>query len=230
MAMHDFDQSTAMQQPFVPNLPDEQTHILIVDDSYRLCSLLVSSIVRECALSQRSCSVVQSSDLGMIETVPMHFSNSANKALLTIYTANSPRNALPVLHLAHIKKLTIICDIIMPSDTTVGLVGLLREISHLQLPVNLVFASSEGQNRAYVEQLIKYNKAFFLEKGSKAWIDIPIALVHRNQLFQYKPIVRSDYDKGRLPEEESYANFPAYQASPREKLKITEKLKGLWKK
>jgi hypothetical protein len=49
-------------------------------------------------------------------------------------------------------------------------------------------------------------------------------------LFQYKPIVRSDYDKGRLPEEESYANFPAYQASPREKLKITEKLKGLWKK
>jgi CheY-like chemotaxis protein len=230
MEMFNINEVGAGQSMLTSNPQAEQTHILVVDDSYRLCSLLVSSIVRECAMVQRSCNIVQSSELGMIETVPMQFSTNQSQASLTIYTANSPRNALPVLHLAHIKQLTIICDILMPSDTTVGLVGMLREIAHLELPVNLVFASSEGQNRVYVEQLIKQGKAYFLEKGSKAWIDIPVALVHRDQLFQYKPIVRSDYDKGRLPEEESYSKFTTYQTTTREKIKITEKLKGLWRK
>ncbi|MEI7554822.1 hypothetical protein [Candidatus Chlorohelix sp.] len=173
-------------------------HILIIDDSNQICSLLVSSIISQCAAVNRNVQVVQASALGLLVTMPIVFSQDDTTDVLTIYTANNPKSALPVLQLNSLSNLTIICDIMTPADTEVGLFGLLEDLTTKQVPVNLVFASSEGQNRYYVEQLIKQHKAFFVEKGSQAWLELPFALVHRRSMFQYKTIIRSDYDSGFL--------------------------------
>ncbi len=180
------------------------SHILIIDDSNQICSLLASSIVSKCAETGQTVHIVQSGALGLLTTMPMVFSPENTLEPITIYTANSPKNGLPVLQLSNIHKLTIVCDIMTPADTEVGLFGLLRELTERQLKVNLVFASSEGQNRYYVEQLINRGKAFFVEKGSQAWIELPGALVNRSDMFEYKTIVRSDYDNGLLHAEEIY--------------------------
>ncbi len=178
---------------------NEAVHILIIDDSNHICSTLVTAIVRACAESGRSCQIIQSGPFGMIETVPMWFApKMPDPHRFNIYIANSPRNALQVLNLPDIQHLTIICDIIMPSDTQVGLFGLLSALTSHQLPVNLLFASSEGQSREFVAELLKNRKAYFVEKGTSAWLELPYALVQRNKMFQYRVLERSDYDKGRL--------------------------------
>lgn len=175
-------------------------HILIIDDSNQTCSSLVTGIVRGCADSGRTCQIIQSGPFGLIETVPMNFSRDVfDSNFVIVYTASSPRDALRVLRLPNLKRLTLICDIMMPNDTQVGLVGLLRELTELKLPVNLLFASGEGQNRQYVEELLKNRKAYFVEKGSVYWGDLPFALVQKSDLFRFQVVVRSDYDKGRLP-------------------------------
>jgi hypothetical protein len=178
-------------------------HILIIDDSNQICSLLVSNIISQCSTIGLTVNLVQSSPLGMLVTMPVTFFNSNNTDSITIYTANSPKNALPVLRLHNLTNLTIVSDIMTPADTEVGLLGLLQTITEQQLNVNLVFCSSEGQNRYYVESLIKRGKAFFVEKGSEAWMELPRALVHRSEMFQYKIILKRDYDSGTSHEFES---------------------------
>ncbi|HEX2912482.1 MAG TPA: hypothetical protein VH186_16860 [Chloroflexia bacterium] len=179
-------------------------HILIIDDSNQICSALLTGIVRSCAETGRTCNIVQAGPFGLIKTMPMTFAPGPSVSSgLTIYTANSPQHALPVLRQPYLRRLTIICDVIMPNDTEVGLLGFLRELTELNLPVNLLFASGEGQNRYYVEELINSHKAYFVEKGTSAWIDLPLALVQRSNLFKYQVIVRSDYDKGRLIKSET---------------------------
>ena len=168
--------------------------ILIIDDSNQICSLLVSGIISKCAQIKRTANVIQSSALGMLVTIPLTFSDETTGETLTIYTANCPKNALPVIKLTRVQDLTIICDIMTPADTEVGLLGLLREITSRRTRVNLLFVSSEEQNRYYVEELIKRGKAYFVEKGSPAWVELPGALVNRNNLFNYKTIEHSDYD------------------------------------
>jgi hypothetical protein len=182
-----------------PSEDEGANHILIIDDSHRICSVLATSIVNGCAASGQSCQIIQSGPFGLIETIPMNFSDDVfDTKILTLYLADSTKHALAVVRLPSIKRLTIICDIIMPGDTEVGLFGLLTELASLQLPVNLLFASSEGQNRYYVEQLIGRHKAYFVEKGTAAWGELPVALVHRSHMFQYQLLSRPDFDKGRL--------------------------------
>ncbi len=185
--------------PFLPPEEGGSNHILIIDDSNQICSVLVTAIVTGCSDSGRTCQITQSSPFGLIETVPMNFSDDVfDTKVLNLYIANSPKNALPVLRQPQIKRLTIICDVMMPGDTEVGLLGLLRELTELKLPVNLLFASSEGQCRYYVEELLRNRKAYFVEKGTAAWTDLPYALVQRSQMFRYQVLARLDYDKGRL--------------------------------
>lgn len=179
--------------------------ILIIDDSNRICSILVTGIVNHCSAAGYNCRIIQSSELGLIPTLPIEFginvpasANQSNRPSFTIFTANSPRNALPVLRQPGIKRLTIISDIMMPADTEVGLIGMLDELARLALPVNLVFTSSESQNRDYVVTLIKNGKAFFLEKGTENWAELPYALVNHTDHFSFKTIVAGDYDNGLL--------------------------------
>lgn len=182
--------------------------ILIIDDSNRICSILVTGIVNHCSAAGYNCRIIQSSELGLIPTLPIEFginlpatANSniqPNRPSFTIFTANSPRNALPVLRQPGIRRLTIISDIMMPADTEVGLVGMLDELARRALPVNLVFTSSESQNRDYVVSLIKNGKAFFLEKGTENWAGLPYALVNHTDHFSFKTIVTGDFDNGML--------------------------------
>lgn len=170
------------------------TYILIIDDSDQICSLLVTGIIAGCAQNGQTCRVVQSGPFGMIEMIPLNFASDVfDDKIVNVYTANSPRNALNVLRLPQLERLTIICDIMLPNDTQVGLVGLLDELNRLALPVNLVFASSEGQNRFYVEQLLSNHKAFFLEKGTTFWDRLPYALVENSGSFQYHRLTPPDY-------------------------------------
>jgi hypothetical protein len=200
------------QAEATPSEENSASHILIIDDSHRICSVLATAIVNNCVESRRSCQIVQYGRFGGIETVPMNFSNETrNENAVTLYLADSTKHALPALRLPGIKRMTIICDVIMPADTEVGLFGFLSELVTLQLPVNLLFASSEGQCRYYVEQLIQNHKAYFVEKGTAAWIDLPYALVHRSQMFHYRVLTRPDFDKGRLQASNSAARLnPEY--------------------
>ncbi len=178
------------------SIQDASNNILIIDDSNEICSLLVSGIISGCAETSRTCRVVQSGPFGMIETIPLNFSiNVFDDKFVNVFTANSPRNALSVLNMPTIRRLTIICDIMMPNDTEVGLPGLLRELSRLRMPVNLVFATSEGQNRGYVEKLLNSHKAFFLEKGTSPWNQLPYALVEKSDLFHYHLINLQDFER-----------------------------------
>jgi hypothetical protein len=212
---NNFEKTTAWGQASefnnVVQNPRHDNSILIIDDSNRICSLIISNIVSCCVEAGYNCHIIQSSDLGMLETLPMDFGQASllpptqemdetsnPKPAFMIYTANSPRHAIPVLNLPNLQRLTIISDIMMPADTQVGLIGMLSEMVHLKLPVNLLFTSSESQNREYVRALIRNGKAFFVEKGSEAWADLPYAIVNRNDQFNYKVIVSNDYDSGIL--------------------------------
>src|SRR4051794_16005398 len=78
---------------------DEGTnHVLIIDDSHRICSVLATFIVNGCAASGRSCQIIQSGPFGLIETIPMNFSDDVfDTKILTLYLADSTKHALPVL-------------------------------------------------------------------------------------------------------------------------------------
>lgn len=181
-------------------------HVLIVDDSNRICSLLVTGIISSCLEAGYNCRIVQSGDLGLVEALPFDYGvsgstqldNQPGRPIFQIYIANSPRYAVPILKLPNLGRLSIISDIMMPADTTVGLIGMLDELARLRLPVNLVFTSSEIQNRDYVVALLKSGKAFFLEKGSEVWSNLPNALVNQTNRFAFKTIELSDYDNGTL--------------------------------
>ena len=176
-------------------------HILLIDDSSRVRSLLLAGITTSCTAAGYSCKVWQSTlEHGLVEDVhaltalAREVKTGNSETRFTIYTADSPRNALPVLKLRGLERLTIVSDIAMPNDTEVGLVGLLETIAHSNLAVNLLFCSNENQNRTYIAPLIERGKAYFLEKGSTSWAAMPYALVEETGRFSFKVITESDYN------------------------------------
>ncbi|MEI6043787.1 MAG: hypothetical protein WCS37_05290 [Chloroflexota bacterium] len=186
--------------------------LLIVDDSTQICSMLVTNIIKACNVSRRPYQIIQSGPLGLVEVDSV--SSESGGTPLIIYTANCPRNALPILRLSGLDHLIIISDIMMPSDTEVGLLGMLQELSNHHLSVSLIFASSERQNRYYVEDVLQSGKAHFMEKGSQAWGELPFRLVEDTKQFQYKVIVRGDFDRGRAPIEHTSSSAKASSERP----------------
>jgi hypothetical protein len=184
----------------VVRTPSNHHHILLIDDSSRVRSLLLAGIVTSCTASGYSCKIWQSTiEYGLVEDVHTLTALASGgkpnntETHFTIYTADSPRNALPVLKLRGLDRLTIVSDIAMPNDTEVGLVGLLETIVDTNLAVNLLFCSNDNQNRTYVAPLIERGKAYFLEKGSTSWAAMPYALVEETGRFSFKMITENDY-------------------------------------
>ncbi len=221
--------------------PFTADRILIVDDSNQICSILVTNIIKACLLHGRTYRIIQSGPLGLIETnatqVPVAPGCFENKPLI-IYTANCPRNALAVLNLPEVERLIIISDIMMPGDTEVGLFGLLQELAKRRLSVSLIFASSEKQNRYYVEEVLQSGKAYFMEKGGATWAQLPFLLVENSASFQYKVVVRSDYDHSIIETDNQITTTsakstdsaaPAKNKSRRSKVRLEKRL-GFWER
>lgn len=185
--------------------------LLIVDDSNQIRSTFVANIIRACNLNNRPYRLIHSDPAGLIETTTAGDADSFGSQPLIIYTANSPRNALPVLDLPEIRRLIIVSDIMMPGDTRVGLIGLMHELARLRLPVSLLFASSERQNRYYVEEVIQSGKAHFMDKGGASWSQLPFWLAEKSQQFQYKVISQADFDRGSARSAVATAPVNAWQ-------------------
>lgn len=208
-----FNQASVETTAYSPSIvPMDSTalaadRLLIIDDSSQISSMLVTGIIKACDLGNRPYRIVQSGPSGLIEAnsgVGFHSSEGGEpRPPLIIYTANSPRNALPVLRLPGLHRLIIVSDIMMPSDTEVGLIGLMQDLAARRLPVSLVFASSEKQNRYYVDEILQSGKARFIEKGSPTWGDLPFLLVQHTQRFQYKVILLADFDRAQARNSDS---------------------------
>jgi CheY-like chemotaxis protein len=199
-------------------------HILIIDDSARLRYALADLIVAACLATGKSYRVFhgdkdgrftqsnESLNPGMLAVPPA--TQAADPLKLdefAVYTAPSPKQALFVINSPLFTRLTIICDVMMPSDTEVGIVGMLEALARRNLPVNLVFASSDAQNRQLIARLVDSGKAYFVVKADRMWQDLSQALVNRTDSFQYKNIAPSDY-AGLLggPMQGSYNNSAVF--------------------
>jgi hypothetical protein len=177
--------------------------------------MLVANIIKACNINKRPYRIIQSGSSGLVEVDSTFVSNGSVTNPLLIYTANCPRNALPILNLPGFDHLIIVSDIMMPSDTEVGLFGMLQELANRHLSVSLIFASSEKQNRYYVEDVLQSGKAHFMEKGGQAWGELPFRLVENTKQFEYKIIVRGDFDRGRSPAaENTHAERPIAPVRP----------------
>jgi CheY-like chemotaxis protein len=181
-------------------------HILIIDDSARLRYALADLIVAACLASGRAYRVLhgdkdgrytqsnESLNPGLLAAPPTsQASDSSKLEEFAIYTAPSPKQALFIINSPLFTRLTIISDVMMPSDTEVGIVGMVEALARRQLPVNLVFASSDAQNRYLIARLVESGKAYFVVKAEGVWQELSQALVNRTNSFQYKVITPSDY-------------------------------------
>lgn len=191
----------------IPSNPVRQSHhILIVDDSARLRYALADLVVAACMSSGKPYRLfhsdkdgrfIQSNETinpGMMPEASQIKPSDPNKLdEFAIYTAPSPKQALFVINSPLFTRLTIISDVMMPADTEVGLVGMLEALARRNLPVNLVFASSDAQNRYVVAKLVENNKAYFVVKAGGVWEELSQALVHRTESFQYKQITTADF-------------------------------------
>jgi hypothetical protein len=181
-------------------------HFLMVDDSEVVQNRFCENLAFACHKYNMALMIVRGNKQGRffitydsvqsqngIIPVEQGFNpNNLSKYNFILYTGYAPKLALPILNLPFFEKLTILSDISMPSDTEVGLVGMLEALSRRRIPVNLIFASSEYQNRNVIEGLINRGKAYFVEKGSQAWENLPFALVTRASTFTYQIIVGED--------------------------------------
>lgn len=177
--------SSKFEPPVSSNKAD---YLLIVDDSHQIRAALVANIIKACHMVGRPYQLMTADQLQVA-------AGSEQGRLLNIYTATSPSDALSVLSLAEVQRLIIISDIMMPRDSKVGLFGLLQDLAERRLPVHLIFASSEKQNRYYVEAVIQSGKASFTEKGGANWGQLPFWLVENTSTLDYKIILRSDFDR-----------------------------------
>lgn len=181
-------------------------HFLMVDDSEVVQNRFCENLAFACHKYNHNLLIIRGNKQGRffitydshqpqagIVPVEQGFSpNNLGKYQFILYTAYMPRLALPILNLPYFDKLTIISDISMPSDTEVGIVGMMETLSRKRLPTNLIFASSEYQNRSVIEGLIKRQKAFFIEKGTQAWETLPFALVNHSSTFTYQIFAGDD--------------------------------------
>ena len=169
-------------------MPDTSCqYVLIVDDSDQVRATLVNSIVAFARQAGKICAVTLCSAEGFKSLAP------ADEPDIRIGVCDTPSTAVTLLDTLRPPNLTILCDISIPRDTTVGLPGLLERLAQLDLPVNLVFMSSERQNRAIIQTLITAQKAYFVEKGGAGWDALPHAIVHRSANFAYNHIQRADF-------------------------------------
>lgn len=195
-----------MSQDFTRPKTRQTHHILIIDDSARLRQTLADLIVANCLAtgkifkvfhSDKDSKFTQSNEVpspGMLLLDGISPMESSVIDEFTIYTAPSPKQALFVINSPVFSRLTIISDVMMPADTEVGLIGMLEAISRRNLPVNLVFASSDAQNSFVVAKLVESGKAYFLVKQGSAWEDLSKALVQRADGFRFKTITSLDFE------------------------------------
>jgi hypothetical protein len=184
------------------NTPDTKSpwqnvfNFLIVDDSDVVRTQLSRSIARVCGDLNKPCEVYQYNRSGQLVKQPPLTGALAVEDALTCYrvfTASSHKTSVKIIDGLQGNRLTIISDISIPQDTEVGLLGFLEALSYRQLAVNLIFMSNEYQNRANIEPLLKRGKAYFVEKGSDAFVNLPDALVQRVDNFRYQVLTMSDF-------------------------------------
>jgi CheY-like chemotaxis protein len=186
--------------------PRQFHHILIIDDSARIRQTLADLIVANCLAAGKIYRVFHSDKEGKF-TQNNEISNPGMLLLdgigplessvideFVIYTAPSPKQALFVINSPLFTRLTIISDVMMPSDMDVGLIGMLEAIARRNLPVNLVFASSDAQNIFVVTKLVESGKAYFMVKQGSVWENLSKALVRRTDSFRFKTITPLDFE------------------------------------
>lgn len=170
-------------------------HYLIVDDSEHIRTQFTKGIAAACSETGSPCRVSYINRAGKLveEVSPTLNGEATSKPIYNVYTASTHKLGLGVVNLLQLEKLTILCDMQIPADTEVGIFGLLEGITRQRLAVNLIFMSSDYQNRATIELLLKKGKAYFIEKGSASWNSLPDALVQRAASFKFHPIALDDY-------------------------------------
>jgi CheY-like chemotaxis protein len=193
-----------MMQPNAQGLVKQTHYILIVDDSQRLRFALADLIVAACVQSGKGYRVfhadkdgkyTQSSEsiASAVTTTEVNGQTVQKLEEFAIYTAPSPKHALFVINSPLFTQLTIISDVMMPADTQVGLIGMLENIARRNLSVNLLFASSDAQNRVVIARLVESGKAYFAVKASGLWEQIAHALVFRTDSLSFKKITPADF-------------------------------------
>lgn len=193
-----------MMQPNAQGHVKQTHYILIVDDSQRLRFALADLIVAACVQSGKGYRVFHSDKDGRytqstesaastVTTSEVNGQTVQKMEEFAIYTAPSPKHALFVINSPLFTQLTIISDVMMPADTQVGLIGMLENIARRNLPVNLLFASSDAQNRVVIARLVESGKAYFAVKASGLWEQIAHALVYRTDSLSFKKITASDF-------------------------------------
>ncbi len=193
-----------MQQPSIlagkGRTSHQVRHILLIDDNVHLRSLLARQIMLCCGNNHRTCAIYRLGERA--EPTLTYFYDPQEPDVLepgltppdfVLYEASSPRHALAWLYHAPLKHLTIISDVMMPVDTEVGLPGLLNGLQELKIAVNLVFISSEAQNLAQVQTMLKGLPVYFLIKGSEAWNRLPDALVAGANRFNFQVLPKQNY-------------------------------------
>lgn len=185
---------------------DNQTktyHYLIIDDSEIIRTQLSRSIASICTELGHSYQLYQANRTGQLfeqpQTITLPTAPDESAPCYKVYTAATFKLAVRALDLFSPQEMTVLCDVSIPADTEVGLLGLLETLVRRQLPVNLIFISSEYQNRAMIEPLLQKGKAYFIEKGSALWNSLPEALVRRADNFSYYKLLFSDYSTTNRP-------------------------------
>src|SRR5690242_3503114 len=102
----------------------QTNYILIVEDNSRLRSVLARYIMLHCEALQQSCALYHIGTEGQPRLTYFQHSNadapSQAEVLVpdfAVFEADSPRRALNWLKQTPVKQLTIISDVMMPSDT-----------------------------------------------------------------------------------------------------------------
>ena len=179
--------------------PDlKEFNYLIVDDSELIRTQISRSLAKVCSDSHYVYQLFNVGRNGQLNTTPLadfpdFEPDGTTQAIYKTYTAATYKLALRVLDKPDLQELTVLCDLSIPSDTEVGLLGFLEGLARRRLAVNLIFMSSDYQNRASIEALLKKGKAFFVEKGTAQWNNLPQALIHRVTSFNYQHLTPDDY-------------------------------------
>lgn len=183
-------------------------HILIVDDNVQLRSVLARHFMLVCRELNYSCAlfhVTERAETHLTFFDPADLNFTANPELdFAVYEANSPRQALKWLRQASLRRLAIVSDVMMPIDTEVGLDGFLDGLAELELPVGLLFVSSEAQSLTLVEQLMAPQPAYFVTKGGPNWATLPQAMVRNIETLQYRPVRPNPKRAVAKPSQDTY--------------------------
>ena len=170
----------------------KKIHYLIIDDSEMIRTQFSRAISRICEENSYSYQIFEIGRQGQFSAqAQKDFDNTTE--MYYAYTAATYKQALKVLEMPDLNEMTLVCDLSIPSDTEVGVVGFLEALARLRLPVNLIFMSGDYQNRASIESLLKRGKAFFIEKGTAQWNSLPSALIKRVSSFQYQCVTVEDF-------------------------------------